>query len=117
MPARTVLAAADGVGEGLIENLVDQRALPRTRDARHAGEDTQRKLHVYALEVMLHRSKEHYGAGRLPSASRWFDATAPGQEVPGYGVLLGLYVRHDDLIADLAAMKPRSSTPDYVMVN
>src|ERR671932_2018977 len=117
MPARTVLAAADGVGEGLIEDLVDQRALPRTRDARHAGEDTQRKRHVHIFEVVLHRPEEHYGAGRFPSASRRFDATAPGQEVPGHGVLLSLDIRDAALSHDLTAVHPRSRTHVHDVVS
>src|SRR5918994_587893 len=55
VPAGTVLSAADGVGQGLVEDLVDQRALPRPQDARDTGEDPERKPHVHAFQVVLHR--------------------------------------------------------------
>ncbi len=38
MPSWTVLSAADGVGQGLVEYLVDQRALPRAGALQISGQ-------------------------------------------------------------------------------
>ena len=46
--ARTV----EGVGQGLLENVVDQGGLARARDARHAHEASQRQAHGEVLEVV-----------------------------------------------------------------
>src|SRR5918997_3418261 len=90
MPSGTVLSAADGVGEGFVEDLVDQRTLAGPRDARDAGKNPERKLHVNVFQVVLHGPEQLYGTCRFPPLlGRLYPPTA-GQEIARYGTLLGL---------------------------
>src|SRR5690606_1473038 len=41
------------LGQGVVEDVVDQRGLTRTRHARDGGEHAERELHVDAFEVVL----------------------------------------------------------------
>src|SRR5918995_198766 len=113
VPAGTVLSAADGVGQGLVEDLVDQRALPRPRDARDTGEDPKRKPHVHAFQVVLHRPQQLYGTRRLSSLLGRLDPPPPGQKIARYGSLLGLDVPDAAGRDDLTPVHPRAWTNVY----
>ena len=46
------MSAAVATGKGLIDHVIDQRALAGTGDAGHAGEPTKRNINVEILEVV-----------------------------------------------------------------
>ena len=51
--ARHDTCAVELVREDRIENLVDQRGFSRSRNARHTGEHSQRKVHRQILEIVF----------------------------------------------------------------
>src|SRR3954452_11403987 len=106
MPPRTVLAAAYGVGEGLVKDLVHERTLARPRNTRYAGEHTERKLHVHALEVVLRRPEKRNGTRRLTALLGRLNAAPPGEEVARHGTPLGLDILDATGGDDLTAMHP-----------
>ena len=110
VPPRTVLAAADGVGEGFVQDLVYQRALARPRDARDAREDPERELHVDALEVVLRSPEQPDRARRLPPLLGRLYAPPPGEEVARHGPLLSLDVLDAAGGDDLAPVHPGART-------
>ncbi len=116
VPPRPVLAAAHGVGEGFVQDLVHQRALPRPRYPRHAREHAQRELDVHVLEVVLHRPEELYSTGRLAPRLGRLDAPPPRQEVAGDGAFLGLDVLDIPLSHDLAAVYPSAGTDVHQII-
>ena len=105
--ARAVLAAAHGVGEGLVQDLVDQRALPGPRHARYAGKDPERELDVHALEVVLRGAEEAYGPGRLAPLLGGLYPAASGEEVARDGALLRFNIFDGADGDDLASVDPR----------
>src|SRR3712207_1653026 len=111
-----MLTAAHGVGEGFVEDLVHKRALARTRDARDASEDTQRKLYVHPFKVVLARPERGARPRRLPPQAGRLDPPPPGEEVTGHGALLSFDVFHTTRSHDLAAVHPcpRSHVHDVV---
>src|SRR5918998_980477 len=96
MAAGAVLAAANGVGEGLVKDLVYEGALPGPGHTGYAGKDPERELDVHALEVVLGRAEEPYDPARLTALFRWLYPAASREEVPRHGPLLGLVVLDDD---------------------
>jgi hypothetical protein len=106
VPSGTVLAAAHGVGERLVEDLVHQRALARPRDPRNAGEHPERELHVHLFEVVLARPEQHDGTGGLPPFFGRLYPAASGEEVARHRSLLSLYVLDAPRSNDLAAVHP-----------
>src|SRR5215216_1054659 len=103
-------------GQGLVEDLVDQRALPRPRDACDAGEDPEREPHVHVFQVMLHGPEQLYGTSRLPPLFGRIYPPPPGKEIAGYGTLLGLYVLDAADRDDLTPVDPRAWTNVYDVV-
>ena len=55
------------VGDGLEEDVVDQRRLARAGDTRHAGKDTQRHVHVDVAQVVLGGADDLDVARRRPA--------------------------------------------------
>ena len=85
--ARPHPRAVELVGDGLVEDLVDQRGLARARHARDRAEDAQRHLDVDVLEVVLGRAHDLDVAGRLAALLRRLDPPRAGQELPGQRLL------------------------------
>src|SRR5215212_10461872 len=110
MPAWAVLAAAYGVGQGFVEDLVDQCALARPRDARDTGENPERELDVDVFQVVLHRPEQRYGTRRLPPLLRRLDPPTSGEEVAGHRALLGLDVIDAAGRDDLTPVHPCART-------
>ena len=106
VPAGPVLAAAYGVGQRLVEDLVDQRALARARDPRDAREHPERELHVDALEVVLPRAQQLDRARGLPPLTGRLYPPQSGEKLAGHGASLGLQVIHATRCDDLAAVYP-----------
>ena len=96
-------------GEGLVEHLVYEARLARAGDAGDAGEDAQRYLDVYALEIVLPRVADGEelpvplppfgGHGDFPRAGEVLAREAPG---------LGHDVLRRTLGDDLAAVDARA---------
>src|SRR3712207_2970588 len=107
MAAGTVLPAADGVGEGLVQDLVYERALPGPGHAGYAGKDPERKLDVHALEVVLGRAEKPYDPGRFATLLRRLFPAAAREEAPRREPLLGLDVLGGAGGDDLASVPPR----------
>src|SRR3712207_1422820 len=103
-----MLAPAHGVGQRLVQDLVDQRALPRSRHARYAREHAERELDVHTLQVVLRRPEEAYGSSRLAALLGGLDPAAAREEVARDRALLGLYVLDGAGGDDLAPVDPRA---------
>ena len=64
---RTLSRSVESLRQLLVQDFVDERALPRTRHARYANELTQRYLHVNVPQVVLSRPLDSDGlADALP---------------------------------------------------
>src|SRR4028119_150044 len=111
MAAGAVLPAADGVGEGLVQDLVYERALPGPGHTCYAGKDPERELDVHALEVVLGRAEEPYDPGRLAALFRRLYPAAAREEVPRHGALLGLDVPDGAGGDDLTSVDPGARPP------
>src|ERR687893_1710745 len=107
MAAGAVLAAANGVGEGLVQDLVYEGALPGPGHTGYAGKDPERELDVHALEVVLGRAEEPYDPARLAALFRRLYPAASREEIPRHGALLGLDVLDGAGGDDLAPVHPR----------
>src|SRR5204862_7301844 len=68
-PARTV----QPVGDGLEEDVVDERRLARAGDAGHAGEHPERDVHVDLATVVLAGAEDLDVAARRAPGRRWLD--------------------------------------------
>ena len=72
--ARIVAGAVELAGERLVEDVVDERRLPRPADASDRHQRAERDAHVDVLEVVLARVSDHEVALlRWPSAFRRVD--------------------------------------------
>ena len=73
--------AVELVGDGLVEDLVDQRGLARARHAGDRREDAERDLDVDVLEVVLGRALDLHVAARLAPLGRDLDPPRARQEL------------------------------------
>ena len=96
--------------ERAVENVVDQRRLPRARHARHAGERPQRDLHRHAFQVVLAGivDRDEVSAPLAPGL-RDRNAERPSEVAPGErrGIRHDLVGRadRDDVPAQLAGAR------------
>ena len=103
-----VAGLVERVDEALVQDVVDERALPRAGDAGHGRHDGQRKTDVHPLEIVLARLVHGQPARRAPPrrghGNALFAAQILGRE--------GVRGRHDPgerALGDLeAAALPRS---------
>ena len=109
--AGKLLRAVELAGEGAVQDLVDERALPRARDAGDAGQLAEREGDRDVLEVVLdravHRDRlaaSRAGASRARESSRARRGT-PRQRARVRGDLRGRALR-DDLAAQLPGPGP-----------
>ena len=59
----TVRAPCSSRASALIQDVVDQRRLPRPRHPRHRDEHAQRERHIHVLQIVLTRALDHHLAG------------------------------------------------------
>src|ERR1044072_2897659 len=79
--SRPLLRLVQAVRDGLVEHLVDQRRLPRARDARHAAEAAERDFRVDVLEIVLRRPLDAAVSRRSAPSRRPLDPPRSGQEL------------------------------------
>ena len=91
--ARLGLGAVELLRQGLVEHLVDEGGLARTRDPSDASEGAQGDLHVHLFEVVLGRALdlEELAAPLAPGRGH-LDFLDPAEVLPGDGVRAALDV-------------------------
>ena len=58
VPTGHLLGAVELIGQARVEDVVDERGLPRTGDARDGHEDPEREVHREVLQVVLPRTHD-----------------------------------------------------------
>src|SRR5207247_5746922 len=102
--ARPLLRARERLLEAPVEDLVHERALPRSRHAGDRDEEPERDPDVDVLEVVLARAAHDEGLrSRLAPPRRQRDATAAGKVCAGDRARLPDDVLHGPLGDHLAA--------------
>ena len=117
VPSGDGARVVDVLGQGGVEDVVDDRRLARARDPGDRAEDAQREVHVDVLEVVLPRSPhDELAAGRARAAyvgDR--DHLAAGEVHAGRGVVvleeLAHGPRHDHLATVLARARTDVDDP------
>ena len=86
MPARHRPRPMQLPRQRVIQNVVDQRRLPRPRHPRHRDERAQRERHIHILQIVLTGPLDHDLAGLRPLAAdrRYRDLLPAGQVRPGH---------------------------------
>ncbi len=85
--SRPLLGAVQPVRDSLVQHLVDERRLARSRHAGHAAEDAQRHRHVDVAQVVLRRALDRDLAGRNAPVGRHGNRARARQELPGQRLL------------------------------
>ena len=94
------------VGEHVVEDVVDQRGLPRARHAGHRDEHPQREAHVDLVEVVLPGAEHAHLPLRVDASARGrqLDAAPPRQVAAGQRVGAGQQVVERAGVDDLSAV-------------
>ena len=105
--------AVQGLGGGLPEDVLDQRALARAADPRHDRDHSQRDADIEVLEIVLPRTanhdRRHAGRGTgWPAVGRHRDRLLAAEVLPGQRLRRGLDLLRRARGGDRAAELPRA---------
>src|SRR5690606_38839356 len=115
--ARQQPGAVEVPGEGAVQDIVDERALPRSADTGHAGEGAERDVYVEVLEVVLPRAAHDQLLPVAGAALRGnLDALVAAEVGRGERALTPEHLLERALRDDLAAVAPgaRAEVDDVV---